>query len=305
MFKFGLWLTALACAFAAHGEGTRGGGDDMGLEFQGLLDAALNEIQAGGGALQAQVVGLHLDTLYGPGGARALMTPDLQTVTVDGVTQDGVASSDTGSLLTLVNRARWKDIVSIHLRQGIALHEALVLKQIESTGQYPISGKYLAQFGLLAESLITGQPLPVTTKDHILTVECTPTKFWRVDAGDDVAKLYLVFDGSKGLQDPVVVITYHTGIGLPPMTSTLNAALDSDTPGKILYRMGEDVMDAHGVIEFGPASLAALSFDFKALKLGSVGHGVATDHVEARRGISVLRPAHNLNCKVTDQPPTG
>jgi hypothetical protein len=98
----------------------------------------------------------------------------------------------------------WQALTSLRLKEGIALHEALVLKKIESTCQYSLSGKFLARFGIAADSLLSGNPFPSVGPGKVLTIDCKPRKSWDMK-GSRLLELFLVFDGKRGLQDPVRV----------------------------------------------------------------------------------------------------
>ena len=265
-----------------------------------MLNAALDEVQAAGGDLWTDLSNLHLDSIYDPGSAQALVVDETQTVVVGNVSQDCVATSDTVSMITRITRSRWKDIASLHVKEGIALHEALVLKRIEGTGHYPISSKFLARFGIAPASLLSGNPEPSVGLGKVLTVQCKPKARWRVDAGDDVKNLYLVFDGTRGLMDPALVVTYRTDSGLPPLLDSIEATLDSDTPGKINYRIGASL---GGGFAISPLSLSFLTFDFKAMTIGTAGNGSASEKVQAMRGIDRTPVTHDLSCLITDSPP--
>jgi hypothetical protein len=297
-----LFLILALLPFSAHAlEGTRGGGDDIGLEFQSELNAALNAIKASDPELEAQIAGLGLDTLYAAGGARALVIDDAQKLVVDGALQDCVAVSDTSTLVTTITRARWHALTSLRLKEGIALHEALVLKKVEATGQYSLSGKFLARFGIAADSLLSGNPFPSVGPGKVLTIDCKPKKSWDMK-GSRLLELFLVFDGKRGLQDPVLVAKYDYDVGLPGGPDAFEAELDSDTPGKVLYRIGGSLDNSFSSYTI---SLDAISFDFKALTLGATGNGIAADHFTPRRGFNQTPVTHDLNCKITNTPPKG
>ncbi|MGZ3656583.1 MAG: hypothetical protein ACXVCS_13570 [Bdellovibrionota bacterium] len=299
--KTSILLMAILLTPLAHAEGTRGGGDDIGLEFQGELNAALDEIKASDPSLEAQVANLQLDTLYARDGASALVIDEDQKISVGGKVQDCVAVSDTSTMITTITRARWNDLKSLHLKEGIALHEALVLKKVEATGQYPISGKFLAHFGIAADSLLSGNPFPSTALGKVLTVDCKPRKPWNIK-GMPVNELFLVFDGKRGLQDPALVASRTINPTLPGGPESYQATLDSDTPGKITYLIGYSF---DGSFSSWAVNLDYITFDFKALTLGAVGNGVATEHVVPVRGISVTPVTHSLSCKITNNPPKG
>jgi hypothetical protein len=65
----------------------------------------------------------------------------------DGTSQESIALNFPTSGRIKVNRARWEHLSNEFVRRGIALHELLGLKGIESTGNYPYSSRYLATHG--------------------------------------------------------------------------------------------------------------------------------------------------------------
>lgn len=279
--------------FADMGEGTRGGADDIGLEFQSMLNMALIQLKSMPD-LHAKIKHLKLESLYKPGGARAITIDEVQKLRIDGKEQDCVATSDWSDNITRITRGRWKEIVSIRLKMGIALHEALVLKKLEFTGQYPISGKFLANLGLDPSALISGNPLPSTLIGKVMTIHCKFDKPWRISGGDRVKELYLVYDGKIGIQDPTLVLLYNTDMGLPAMgPQTEEFRLDSDTPKNIQYRP----------IPSSSIAIDLLQFDFANLKIGLKGRGKVTLYAEPKRGFNVIRPVYDLQCQITDAPP--
>lgn len=287
------FIFSSSAAFAFREEGTRGGGDDIGLEFQSKLSLALEDLKSMGD-LYAQVKDLGLESLYSPGHARAITIEEAQTLSIDGKSQDCVATSDLSDFITRITRARWKEIVSISVKKAIALHEALVLREVERTGQYPISGPYLARLGIDSSALISGNPLPSTAIGKVLTIDCKLEKPLRVSAGDRIERIYLVFDGKKGIQDPAFIAVYNTDDGLPPLGDlTSEFLLDSDTPKNIQYRPGQGKN----------TGVDLLTFDFKALVLGAKGRGRMYMYAEPKRGYNVIRPVYDLQCKITDSPP--
>jgi len=130
-------------AFARMGNEGANGGDDIGLEFQGAYFSALDDIRAS-----------HPDLLLKVEASRLFKEIDEMTVlvvneplrvTFDGITQDSVATNRPAERLILVNRFKWAEIHDETVRMGIALHEALSVFGLESTGKYPISSRFVSR----------------------------------------------------------------------------------------------------------------------------------------------------------------
>lgn len=136
-------------------DGTRGGGDEIAIEFQSDFFKALKVVESKNVELTKKID--NIDTVSLLGRAHILTVDEGLKITFDGVTQSSVATNDPASGTILVNRSRWEAIKSQTIREGIALHEVLSLGGIERTGQYPISGQYVAYHGLDLIMLISGE----------------------------------------------------------------------------------------------------------------------------------------------------
>ncbi|RZA09913.1 MAG: hypothetical protein EOP11_00120 [Proteobacteria bacterium] len=90
--------------------------------------------------------------------ARIEGTEEVLLVTAGEGEQESVAVNEPANRFILINRARWAAIASEHVKEAVALHEALSLAGLESTGAYPFSARYLAKFGGRADAayLIAG-----------------------------------------------------------------------------------------------------------------------------------------------------
>lgn len=155
-----LVITAFTAVFPnlavtrAGGGSDVGGGDDIGLEFMGSFINALKMIRLKNPDLARRVV--NVNPLTDLVDTSILVVERPLYVTNNGVQQDSVATNDRLTGLIQINGPRWRAIVNPRIKEGIALHEVLSLKDIEHTGYYPISGQYVAYFGLQTDTLIGG-----------------------------------------------------------------------------------------------------------------------------------------------------
>jgi hypothetical protein len=137
-----LLLALLSSGIAQAGGKTVGnGGDEVGLEFRSAASTAIATLDA---ATAARVQSA-LDTSV------ILVVDNALSSFVDGVEQESAVLNRPGMIL--INRYRWQQMNNIHLKEGVALHEALSLVGLESTGLYPISGPYLQKYQLQSSEL--------------------------------------------------------------------------------------------------------------------------------------------------------
>ena len=137
----------------------RGGGDEIGLEFQKIAHATLADLKTHQPFLYEQLKNKNLESVI----------ENLYVVTVDtplkilvGTSyQDSVAVNDPKESLILVQRARWENVKDERIKAGIVLHEILSLVGIEETGFYPISSRYVTALGAPSDSIKT-----VKDQDH-------------------------------------------------------------------------------------------------------------------------------------------
>jgi hypothetical protein len=151
---FGLLLLPYLsiCSFAGPKDG--GGGDEVGIDFQMALFESLAEIQRKNNDLQKAVSPGELIELFKQ--SRILVVEEKLVVEFEGVLQESAAVNDRIARIIKVNRKRWQSIADRRLKQAIALHEMLSLKQLESTGVYTYSAEFAGRFGLSAKAVATG-----------------------------------------------------------------------------------------------------------------------------------------------------
>lgn len=163
MLKLLLALLLLPNLSFAGGKAVGNGGDEIGLEFQNAAIRAVNEAVAYGLLESAQGVELRALSL-----SATILVTDNPLGSVRGrYEQESIAINIPEQTTVLVNRFRWQEATNDRLREGLALHEVLSLRGLEGTGNYRISGAYLARFSLSLQDL---QPLP---KDEQWIVNCS------------------------------------------------------------------------------------------------------------------------------------
>lgn len=155
---FVIFTTILTSIFisVAHATILRGnegphGGDDVGLDFRITAQSALDDIKRN----RPEIKNLFsVDDAQKTLDKSNIITVDTPLkVNLNGKTQDSVATNDISSNTILINRARWNTVTDPRVRVGIALHEVLGLMELEQTGFYPISSRYIAKFGITAAAL--------------------------------------------------------------------------------------------------------------------------------------------------------
>lgn len=137
-----------ALADGGSSSGTRGGGDETGIDALALLHSAIEDLRMSG---LASSLGLDLQAIQVQSdGARWVMVdrPLVVSSPAKGnISQISVAVNDPVEKLVEINRARWNAIPDVRVKKATLLHEALSLLRLESTGRYPISSRYLALTG--------------------------------------------------------------------------------------------------------------------------------------------------------------
>jgi hypothetical protein len=127
------------------GGNSGGGGHDLGLEFQKFMFDALAGLKTNLPDVYRQLESYDLDTVAS--NAQIIVLENALDATVQGYLQDSVAVNLPETQIILVNGSRWQGVQDSKLREGIALHELLSLKKLESTGFYPISSRYASAYG--------------------------------------------------------------------------------------------------------------------------------------------------------------
>lgn len=130
-------VMVFACSAAASASGggsasTRGGGDEVGLEFQRAAAKAVASLRVGVGGVDRARLEALLES------ARYVVPRKLDAISFRGAGQEGVAVNDRATGTIYIHRARWKALPEAS-RERIALHELLSLMGLEGTGDYHIS----------------------------------------------------------------------------------------------------------------------------------------------------------------------
>lgn len=130
-----------------------GGGDEVGLEFQKVLQDVLEEVRV---QMPSLFEVLKRNNLQGLAvNLKIVVADDELNVGYMAYIQDSTAANLPETLTILVNRKRWLAITDYKLKKAVALHELLSLAKLESTGSYSLSSKYLADQGLAEDYLDT------------------------------------------------------------------------------------------------------------------------------------------------------
>jgi hypothetical protein len=132
-------------AFAEVGGVAGGGGDEVGMMFLSSAFGVAVEIKDQA-ANFPELAGIDLLAVAQSASVTVSDAPLLAKLP-DGTSQESIALNFPTSGRIKVNRTRWEHLSNEFVRRGIALHELLGLKGIESTGNYPYSGRYLATHG--------------------------------------------------------------------------------------------------------------------------------------------------------------
>jgi ankyrin repeat protein len=129
--------------WSSEGSSARGGGDPLALEFKATADVALKNLQllkrAPFSDVNFALLQKKIDT------AQVIITDQSLDVSKDGFTQNSAAENQPENNLIIVNRESYT-VLAATVQQALALHEFLSLMGIESTGNYPISGKFLSVY---------------------------------------------------------------------------------------------------------------------------------------------------------------
>lgn len=143
-------VIGLTCAMS-RAEGTRGGGDEVALEFHAAFQQAKQNLLVRQPDLVTSQEWSQLDIKLAE--ARILVVNRPLLVTLNGVVQESIATNNPVDNTIEINRTRWKAITDNHLKEAVTLHEIRSLLGLESTGHYPVSGRYLALFALSPSDL--------------------------------------------------------------------------------------------------------------------------------------------------------
>lgn len=127
-----------------------GGGDEVGLKFQSVIQTALQNLKSWNNSFfteHEKQIEMTIERM------KIIVVDDTLDVKLKGLIQASVAVNFPEFNLIIVNRVRWKNIQEAALLEGIALHEVLSLMEIEMTGFYPISSKYVSSSGVQSTRL--------------------------------------------------------------------------------------------------------------------------------------------------------
>jgi hypothetical protein len=140
-----------------NGRGTTssGGGDENGLVFIPFLEAALGKLNDFDSAVFTQYHGRlkQVEEKAKVVIVDVAANPSLDQIFREKI-QNSVALNIIETQVVFLNSRRWNRIRIPAVKEAIALHEALSLLNVESTGHYPISGRYLVWRGVPIEVLI-------------------------------------------------------------------------------------------------------------------------------------------------------
>lgn len=144
-----LSLVFMCLHSASASVGTRGGGSDLGLEFQAAFETSLKNIKN-----QKEFSDLSsLDF--------KILLPNLKIVVVEEILETKIGNSYQESTavnypknqLIKLNKDRWSSIANAALKEGLALHEVLSLVGKEGSGNYQYSALYVAKYGVSVTDL--------------------------------------------------------------------------------------------------------------------------------------------------------
>ena len=132
-------------SYAAVGSGVKGGGDEVGLEFQASFNTALENLKTNNSPAYNVIYHSDIKDIFKK--AKIITVDDALDVTVKDLIQTSVAINIPSTNTVMINRSRWNNITDFYLKEAIALHEILSLVKLEQTGSYPYSAQYLAMMG--------------------------------------------------------------------------------------------------------------------------------------------------------------
>lgn len=142
-----VWVGLISCIMistsnAWAGKETGNGGDPIGIEFHKAAEQVIADVEQTR-SFYPELGSIDLNAVLQS--ATILATDDRLTVPVGNQTQDSTAENDPIQKIIWVNRTAWNQNKSPQVRKALAFHELLGLVGLETTGQYPISGRYLTE----------------------------------------------------------------------------------------------------------------------------------------------------------------
>jgi hypothetical protein len=117
-----------------------GGGDEVGLEFEGSLRYALGVIKRREPELYQKMKGRGLDEILPT--LRYVVIGQPIRVMFRNLTQDSTAAYDPRVRVIVIDRDRWNKIPNARIQQALALHELAGILGLEQTGEYFHSSLY-------------------------------------------------------------------------------------------------------------------------------------------------------------------
>ncbi len=137
--------------FKSFGGVNGGGGDEIALDFHQAFYRSLTKASNMPKEFYDKLMLEKLDDLVNE--VSIFITDDEIPVVAQNLIQNSVAYNEPSTKQVLINRNRWTAIQNTEVKEAIALHEILSLKQLERTGYYPYSAKYLSLSGGNPENL--------------------------------------------------------------------------------------------------------------------------------------------------------
>jgi hypothetical protein len=133
-------LLLLSQSAALAVDGTRGGGDDVALDFNRSTSIAISALLSTHPELNKTLSALNVPDMN----MKVVVVDDPLNIKVESALQTSVAINSPAQDLIMINRLRWAAVNDDNLKQAISLHERLSLKGVESSGRYPISSLILS-----------------------------------------------------------------------------------------------------------------------------------------------------------------
>lgn len=135
------------------GGNSGGGGDEDGIEFQKTAIEAFQDLKEKLPLMYQSLESVGIEEIISS--MKVVVVNDALDVQAKAYMQNSVAVNFPETITVVVNRPRWMGITDRVKRKGIAMHEVLSLKKLETTGLYAISAKYLAAMGADEKQLET------------------------------------------------------------------------------------------------------------------------------------------------------
>jgi hypothetical protein len=262
-----LFSLAMVLLFSLQSHAVFGGGDhagnggnDVGLEFESSFHRAIDAIKQYKIAGLEKIAAINYDSRLTD--LKVVVVNEPLVITVGDGTQECVAINYPLKQIVQLNGARWKAISDPKVREGLALHEILSILGMETSGQYPYSGRYLSAFSL--DPVATYQKYPVHTGDleiSTITEDNVSAKniLARVSKSgpgyDVTANLITEFVGGAAGMSRIVLTIYDT--------SAEKSGFGGDGSNSVSYEIAY-VNDPPSAIKLEKQSEFAYRLSFKA-----------------------------------------